>query len=372
MVFKRTDSLGAIADGLAWIRVSCEQRGWLKLFDNHIVAQRFFCRFLNAAFHLHLVEMDLVQANFPAIDLGDTTNRIAYQVTTERGGDKVQHTLDKFVEHELEKQYDTLRILIVGSRQSTYKSVIVPHSLQFDCDEDILGIEELVKYIGSLDSNRLEQLQTILADELKQPAPPRSRQRILEPTSEEVEILLKTADSPEGVIYYVKYDGGFQLMTGTQQLITDGSPRLVADVGNRPSTGFSRSASSKTTSGMARDSISLPTGDSMRPGPDLRQQQGETKRPEYPEIEKHMPELLTEMSADLKVHPLIREFIVLDSKGNIYNGSDVFVYYREVHDQLDPKLHLLQNQDLIIDHNYNNVDRYRFTEEFIKYLKKRV
>ena len=39
---------------------------------------------------------------------------------------------------------------------------------------------------------------------------------------------IQTADSPEGVIHYIKYDGGFQLLTGPQQLITDRNPRVVA------------------------------------------------------------------------------------------------------------------------------------------------
>lgn len=85
-----------------------------------------------------------------------------------------------------------------------------------------------------------------------------------------------------------------------------------------------------------------------------------------------MPELLAEMSTDLKGDPLIREFIILDSKGQVYNGNGVFVYYHQAHQQLTPKLHILQNQGLIADHKYNNVDRYRFTEAFVKYLMKRV
>ena len=169
MVFTQTDSLGAISDGLAFIKTACEQRGWLKFFDNHVVSQSIFCRFLNTAFNLSLVEMDQIKANFPAIDLGDSTNRIAYQVTSERGGDKVQHTLDKFVEHDLDKQYDTLRILIIGDRQSTYKTVTVPSSVQFDCERDIMGIEELVKLLGTLDLQRLEALQSIMIREVQYP-----------------------------------------------------------------------------------------------------------------------------------------------------------------------------------------------------------
>ena len=368
MVFKRADSLAAIADGLAWVRVSCEQRGWLKLFDNNIAAQHFFCRFLNATFNLELIEMDQVQSNFPAIDLGDPTNRIAYQITTERGGDKVQHTLDKFIEHDLEKQYDTLRILIVGSRQATYKTVAIPPLLSFDMDRDILGIEELVKYIGNLESPRLERLQAILAAELKEPVPQAVRHRRIDPTSEELEILFKTADSPEGVVYFVRSDGGFQLRTGTQQLLTDSNPRSVA----RWQSAFDR----LLDLGLLKDNER--NGERYHLSPEgfdtvdqIRQQQGGTI-PEYPELEKTMPELLVEMSADLKQNPLIREFVILHSKGNVYNGDGVFIYYEESHEHLGPKLHILQNHGLIVDHKHNSMDRYRFTEEFVKYLKKRV
>jgi hypothetical protein len=368
MVFKRTDSLEAIADGLAWIKMSCEQRGWLKLFGDHVVAQHFFCRFLNAAFDLNLVELDQIRANHPAIDLGDAGNRIAYQITTERRGDKVQHTLDQFVQHGLEKQYDTLRILIVGNRQTTYTTVIAPAALQFDCDRDILGIEELVKHLATLDSGRLGKLQAILSEELKEPVPALFKRRKNAPTAEEVEILLQTADSPEGVIHYIKYDGGFQLLTGTQQLITDTKPRVVA----RWQAAFNR----LLEMGLLKDNER--NGERFHLSPEgfdtadqIRLDNGRTG-PDYGELEKQMPELLAEMSADLKADPLIREFVLFDSKGVIYNGDGVFIYYRETHDQLDPKLHILQNCGLITDHTYNSVDRYRFTEEFVKYLKKRI
>ena len=57
-------------------------------------------------------------------------------------------------------------------------------------------------------------------------------------------------------------------------------------------------------------------------------------RADYKELEKQLPELLAEMSEDLKSAPLIREFVILDSEGNIYNGEGVFVYYRGSHDRL--------------------------------------
>lgn len=70
MAFKRTDALVKIADGLGMVKTSCEHRGILQLFDNHRVAQHFFCRLLNSIYNLDLVELDHLKENFPSIDLG--------------------------------------------------------------------------------------------------------------------------------------------------------------------------------------------------------------------------------------------------------------------------------------------------------------
>lgn len=167
MVFKRTDALPVIADGLGWIKMSCEQRGLLKLFDNNIVAQRFFCQLLNAIFDLELRVMDDVHPNYPAIDLGDSTTRIAYQITTEKGSAKVQSTLDGFVRHGLNHEYDTLKFLVIGDRQATYDAVKVPDGLRFDCDKDILDIAGLLKDVNRLDTAHLEKLRAIFEQEMK-------------------------------------------------------------------------------------------------------------------------------------------------------------------------------------------------------------
>ncbi len=166
MVFKRAESLRAITEGLGRIVSTCALQGLLKLFDNHVQAQHFFCRLLNAIYGLQLQQMDQIQANYPAIDLGDPANRIAYQITTEKGGDKVQHTLDKFVEHGLHNTYDTLKIFVIGERQGTYKSVKLPDVIQFDCDGDILGMPEFVKHLNTLPSPRLEVVEAIFNEEL--------------------------------------------------------------------------------------------------------------------------------------------------------------------------------------------------------------
>jgi hypothetical protein len=205
MALLRGDLLRTITDGLGWVKNTCELQGVLKLFDSHVVSQHFFCRLLNCVYRLRLEKMDQIQANYPAIDLGDSANRIAYQITTERGGDKVQHTLDMFLKHGLEKMFDTLKILVIGERQQTYKSVDVQPGISFDCERDIVGIKEFLKYIETLNTPHLEELQAVIVEELKLPTRPgRKMQRLPAPLSENdfvgrageqerIKLILKTA-----------------------------------------------------------------------------------------------------------------------------------------------------------------------------------
>ena len=86
-------------------------------------------------------------------------------------------------------------------------------------------------------------------------------------------------------------------------------------------------------------------------------------------MERLMPVLLEEMRADLKSHPLKREFILM-SKGWMYNaGREVpLAYYYEDHEDLGDKVGLLVNHGLVTDITYNNVARYVMSEPLAEYL----
>jgi hypothetical protein len=168
-MFKRTEALTKIADTLGAIKSSCEHRGLLHLFDNHTVAQHFFCRLLNAAYDLDLVELDNLEENFPAIDLGDKKQRIAYQVTTQKVSEKVTKTLETFDAHHLGEQFDKVKILVIGDRQNTYGAVVIPDGLKFSTEDDIIDVAGLLKYIRTLDTPHLEAIQKILAEEVISP-----------------------------------------------------------------------------------------------------------------------------------------------------------------------------------------------------------
>ncbi len=218
MPFARGDSVRTITEGLAWVVKTCELQGLLKLFDSHVLAQHFFCRLLNTVYRFQLKQMDQIQANYPAIDLGDSVNRKAYQITTEKRGEKVQDTLDKFVKHKLPAVYDALRILVIGERQGAYKTVMVPAGLNFDCDRDIVGVAELVKYIETLETAHLEEVAAVFHEELVKARP--GRQEVptpdLMPEAQEMLIDACAAEAGEkGKIVWTLIGDGWIIRSGT-------------------------------------------------------------------------------------------------------------------------------------------------------------
>ncbi|MBI3400633.1 MAG: hypothetical protein HY048_04360 [Acidobacteria bacterium] len=88
----------------------------------------------------------------------------------------------------------------------------------------------------------------------------------------------------------------------------------------------------------------------------------------FAKAERLMPDLLRAMRDDLAERPLTREFVIL-KKGSVYNSRGPFTaYYYEDHPDLDDKLQILKNVDLIQEITYNNTRRFIMTETFAEYL----
>jgi hypothetical protein len=96
------------------------------------------------------------------------------------------------------------------------------------------------------------------------------------------------------------------------------------------------------------------------------------QEPEIPfeALEKQLPELFAEMRTDLKTSPFMREFVLLEKRWsfNTNPNNPVFRYYFEEHPNLKGKMSILQDYGLIKDAKFNDVDRFRFTENFVNYL----
>jgi hypothetical protein len=89
----------------------------------------------------------------------------------------------------------------------------------------------------------------------------------------------------------------------------------------------------------------------------------------FEKVFKLMPALINEFKEDLETNPLMREFI-LQGRGWAYNsgGRKLLVYFFEDHEDLEAKVRLLQNNNLVNDIAFNSVKRFVFTEEFVELL----
>ena len=166
MTLNRENSIRIISDGIAWLATLCELRGAIHLFDSHTISHEFYCRLLNEIYDLNLKVLDRIEANYPAIDLGDQINKKSFQISAEKGSDKIQTTLNKFKKYNLEEKYSKLQFLIIGKKQESYKSVVVPTGLTFLPEDDILDTKGLLKTIESLGTEKLALIAKIVETEI--------------------------------------------------------------------------------------------------------------------------------------------------------------------------------------------------------------
>ena len=110
--------------------------------------------------------------NYPSVDLGDETARVAFQITATRGIEKVQETLTKFVEHKLYEKYDRIIIYILTKKQDSYgdKEInkIIKGKLTFDTQKDIWDYRNILKEVSKLQIDRVRKVEKILEDNFGQ------------------------------------------------------------------------------------------------------------------------------------------------------------------------------------------------------------
>ena len=113
----RQKLISEINSKLAWIKASVELNCSLNLLDCNIHMEHFLIGLLNRIYGYSLVNLNAEESNFISIDLGDREKRIAIQVTSDNTSTKIKETLKKFFENHYERDFDTLIIVIIGSKK---------------------------------------------------------------------------------------------------------------------------------------------------------------------------------------------------------------------------------------------------------------
>jgi WD40 repeat protein len=96
-----------------WV-VEIEAYNAESLYDINKVSENIALHLLNLIFNLKLEDLNKINKNFPAVDLGDYENGIAYQVTSRIDKAKITHSIDTFDKHNLKKSFPNgIRFLVL-------------------------------------------------------------------------------------------------------------------------------------------------------------------------------------------------------------------------------------------------------------------
>lgn len=123
-------------------------------------AERLFMDILNVTYNLRLRDMNSIQDNYPAIDLGDYTARVCFQITSEATTAKVRQTLEKFKEKGLNSDFDEIIFLIISDK----KAPSVPSS---EAKISILTLGDLHQKIANLNDTDLSYLDRYFDSNLR-------------------------------------------------------------------------------------------------------------------------------------------------------------------------------------------------------------
>ena len=162
----RQNYQGSIINSLAWLSQQVLISNKLNLTDINIHSENFYRDLLNLAFGYNLVNINIIDPNTAAIDLGDENNRLAIQVTSMPALAKTKHTVDKFIEKCLYKKYECLIILNITSKIKHTRTTIGNNFYSLNTRDDIWDIHDLAVKINDLGLPKIQEINNFLNQQL--------------------------------------------------------------------------------------------------------------------------------------------------------------------------------------------------------------
>jgi len=132
-------------------------------FSINIHAENILINLLNKIYDCNLENVNYVEGKtYPSIDLRDKEKKIAIQVTSTGNLEKVKHTLTKFVENDLYKEFNSVYVFIITEKQKQYDQIkidkIVDGKITFDV-KNIIDRTDL--YIELNKQNKLDKINSV-------------------------------------------------------------------------------------------------------------------------------------------------------------------------------------------------------------------
>ncbi len=114
------DKINDISTNLSILIYQVKLKNKANLNDINTLLETAFKDILNIIYDYNLINLNNKYL-YPAIDLGDESAKIAFQVTSENSIQKIKDTIKKFEENNLEIKYSKLKFLIIDEKKQYSK-----------------------------------------------------------------------------------------------------------------------------------------------------------------------------------------------------------------------------------------------------------
>jgi hypothetical protein len=156
-----------IVTALSWLKAQVELNNSIALTDINHGAEDFYCGLLNLIYGFKLKNINIINNNAAAIDLGDEEEKVAFQVTSTSALTKTKYTVDTFIEKNLHEKYQKLIILNIVNKATHRAAKIGNSEYQLDTKNDIIDVADLIRLIvGNSDLVKLKAIVDFLDAEL--------------------------------------------------------------------------------------------------------------------------------------------------------------------------------------------------------------
>lgn len=164
----RQDFQKSIISSLSWLANEVELSNKMNFTDINVHSEYFYRDLLNLAFGYSLKNINILEPNSAAIDLGDEINSIAIQVTSTSELKKTKKTVNKFIEKKLYEKYDRLIILNITKKSNHTAPQIGDSNYQLNTKKDIWDIGTLATAFNDFEDAKLSVIQNFLESALHQ------------------------------------------------------------------------------------------------------------------------------------------------------------------------------------------------------------
>lgn len=159
--------IAAIIDDLSDVSARIKLNNDLGFTDKNRHVEDFFMMVLNRVLKLKLENLNRDNINYPALDLGDRSAGVAFQVTASADSGKINHTLEKITDADA-KAFSTKNVLVTGRRQGTYSGLNATLCAKHEFSiENIWDMTEICKHALDLTVEELRDLQTDVRSEVQ-------------------------------------------------------------------------------------------------------------------------------------------------------------------------------------------------------------